>query len=117
MSTRKSTEPVVLTGANLTVDEVARVARRDAKVEIASEAMQAVRDSESALRSVMSQGKKLYGLTTGVGALDRNAITPDMNRVAQINLIRSHAAGVGAAMPSDQVRANAYAIKYALCWP
>src|SRR5690606_25033273 len=51
------------------------------------------------------EGRVVYGLTTGFGALSEVVIPRDRIRELQVNLIRSHAAGVGGPLPEAEVRA------------
>ncbi|MDN5871859.1 MAG: histidine ammonia-lyase [Nitrococcus sp.] len=63
---------------------------------------------EQARRHVeaLAAGVKLvYGVTTGLGALATTAIAPAHRRALQHALLRSHAAGVGAAIEPETVRA------------
>ena len=62
-------EPVVLDGASLTPDDVARVARDDARVTIAESAREAVRESRERVEEVIESGEAVYGLNTGFGQL------------------------------------------------
>jgi histidine ammonia-lyase len=47
----------------------------------------------------------VYGITTGFGALSRTRVNPEEAAELQINLLRSHAAGVGPPLPDELVRA------------
>jgi histidine ammonia-lyase len=47
----------------------------------------------------------VYGVTTGFGKLSEVAIPPDRLAELQVNLVRSHAAGVGPLLPEREVRA------------
>src|SRR6201999_3719037 len=51
------------------------------------------------------QGRPVYGVSTGFGALAGTPIAPERRAELQHALIRSHAAGVGAPMPREVVRA------------
>jgi histidine ammonia-lyase len=74
---------------------------------------------ETALR----EGRVVYGVTTGFGELKDRHIPRDQVRALQINLLRSHAAGVGAPAPRDVVRAmlllraTSLALGYSGCRP
>lgn len=96
---------VILDGASLTIEAVARVARDGEPVELSPEALERVRRGEAGLRAMIADGTPIYGVTTGFGALDGRAVSPERNRALQHNLLRSHAAGVGAPMAPDAVRA------------
>lgn len=95
---------VAITGTHLGVDELVAVARGGAAVHLSPEALLAIDASFAALRARVASGEAIYGLTTGVGALDGEAVDPaDARR--QRSLLRSHAAGVGEAMAVEEVRA------------
>ncbi len=47
----------------------------------------------------------MYGISTGFGALVSNTVAPELQRHLQVNLLRSHAAGTGAPLPPEVVRA------------
>ena len=50
-------------------------------------------------------GERVYGITTGFGALKDHLITPDHSRDLQRNMIMSHSVGVGDPLPEEVVRA------------
>lgn len=96
---------VTLNAGPLSTQSVEAVARRAAPVRIGSRATAAVRRSRALLESVLNDGEAHYGINTGFGSFSRQRIsTPDLQSL-QRNLIRSHAAGVGPALPRDVVRA------------
>ncbi len=53
----------------------------------------------------MERGDAVYGITTGFGKLSEVAIPPDRLAELQVNLVRSHAAGVGPLLAEREVRA------------
>lgn len=98
-------ETVVLTGQTLTLDEVAAVARREARVEVAPEAREAVRKARAFVERLAASDTPTYGINTGFGMLAEVPIARgDLERL-QLNLIVSHAAGTGAPLPAEVVRA------------
>jgi histidine ammonia-lyase len=102
------TEPgntVTVTAEGVTPAGVLAVARRDAPVEIAADAVAAMATSRSIVDDIERQGKPVYGVSTGFGALAGTFIAPARRAELQHALIRSHAAGVGAPMPREVVRA------------
>src|SRR5262249_47941258 len=102
------TEPrslVTVTAAGITPADVLAVARRDAPVEVSSDAVAAMATSRSIVDDIERQGKPVYGVSTGFGALAGTFIAPARRAELQHALIRSHAAGVGAPMPREVVRA------------
>ncbi len=61
--------------------------------------------SHEQLGRLVAAGTPIYGVTTGVGALDRDRSAPVGEHDRQVALLRSHAAGVGPAMRDEAVRA------------
>ena len=57
------------------------------------------------VRSIVDQGLRAYGVNTGVGALADTIVDPPLQRRLSKNLIMSHAAGVGAPLEAEAVRA------------
>jgi len=82
--------------------EVARDARR---VELSSNARSAIATCRTRLEAVLDDGLPHYGINTGFGSLSQQQIAPQDLAALQVNLIRSHAAGVGAPLPVEAVRA------------
>ena len=64
--------------------------------------MQATRDIVDA---IVARSDPVYGITTGFGKLSDIAIPHDRLAELQVNLVRSHAAGVGPMLPEREVRA------------
>lgn len=97
--------PSVSIGTKLTVDEVAQVARDFFEVEISQEAAPRIGKSRLLAESAQMESKKVYGFTTGFGALCDSQIPISEQQKAQLNLIRSHSAGVGKPLLEDVARA------------
>ncbi|MEO5705051.1 MAG: histidine ammonia-lyase [Candidatus Limnocylindrales bacterium] len=96
---------VVLTGADLSVDDVEAVARHGAEVVLDAAASTRMERSRAVVDALVDEGAVVYGLTTGFGALaDRSIGRADVERL-QENLLVSHAAGVGEPLPQEIVRA------------
>lgn len=66
-----------------------------ARVSLSPEAKKAIRDSHTILKKILTSGQQVYGVNTGFGKLSTVSIAPDDLKKLQLNLIRSHAAGVG----------------------
>lgn len=96
---------VALDGRSLTIIDVVAVARRAAPVSIAAAARPAVDASRRAVEAAVARGDTIYGVTTGFGKLAHVRIPADKLRELQLNLIRSHASGVGEPLAADAVRA------------
>jgi histidine ammonia-lyase len=96
----------VLDGQSLTVEDVVRVARNPAvRVTLKPEARRALLESRRLVERAIESGQTIYGINTGFGKLANVRIPPDKLDQLQTNLIRSHAAGVGAPLPPPVVRA------------
>ena len=94
-----------LTGSNLRLEDVERVARGEVAVTLADSARPGVERARAMVDRAVAEGRVVYGLTTGFGALAEVVIPLDRIRELQLNLIRSHAAGIGEPYPEHEVRA------------
>ena len=97
--------PLLLSGRDLTIDNVVEVARGRRRVELADDAAGRMRASRSIIERLVDDGATVYGVTTGFGDLADVRIEPSQTAELQRNLVRSHAAGVGTPLPDDVVRA------------
>ncbi len=95
---------MIIDGEHLTVEQVHRVARMGEVVEIDGDAINRVRESRRRLEGDIARGKTIYGINTGLGDLVRVRIESEDLRRLQVNLVRSHASGIGDYMPEDVVR-------------
>jgi histidine ammonia-lyase len=96
----------VLDGGSLTVAEVVRVARQPGvRVTVDPTARQALSRSRQLVEQAVATGQTMYGINTGFGKLANVRIASDQLDQLQVNLIRSHAAGVGTPLPAAVVRA------------
>jgi histidine ammonia-lyase len=99
------TDPVVLTGADLTIGDVEAVARGGAGAVLDPAAKARMEASRAVVERLLDEGAVVYGVTTGFGFLaDRPIDRTDAERL-QANLLISHAAGVGEPLPREVVRA------------
>ena len=96
---------IVLNGSSLRIDQIISVSRDFAQVSIADEAVARVEDGRKIVDRIVKSGKTAYGLNTGFGVLAEKKIDLRDLEVLQLNLIRSHAAGVGSPLSNDEVRA------------
>jgi histidine ammonia-lyase len=98
--------PLTLDGRSLSVEDVVRAARDErVRVGLDPAARDALGPSRALVERAMEGGEAIYGINTGFGKLANVRIAPDRLGQLQTNLIRSHAAGVGAPLPADVVRA------------
>src|SRR4029453_6257794 len=96
---------IVIDGNSLSMAVVARVARDDAAIALSPEARARVAASRQVIDRALENGAVIYGVTTGFGKLSEIRIGPDELQQLQINLLRSHASGVGELLEQREVRA------------
>jgi histidine ammonia-lyase len=96
---------VVLTGSDLTLDDVVRVARAGEPVELSQEAVERMRAARAVVEQALARGEQIYGSNTGVGMRKRFTVedgTAEFNRT----LIAGHLIGQGPPADDDVVRAT-----------
>ncbi|MDU6783610.1 histidine ammonia-lyase [uncultured Peptoniphilus sp.] len=97
---------VVLTGNDLTLDELVEVSRNYAKVEIDERAIADVEKSRQYVEEIVEEERVVYGVNTGFGSLSRVSISKEDSAQLQENIIRTHASCFGNPLPEDEVRAS-----------
>ncbi|MFC7370125.1 histidine ammonia-lyase [Fictibacillus iocasae] len=95
---------VTLTGQSLCMEQVKRILWENAAVVACGEAMARVADSRRAVEKIVSSQEIVYGITTGFGKFSDVLIAPDDVETLQLNLIRSHACGIGEPFPEEVSR-------------
>ena len=101
-----SSSSITLDGHSLTIAEVVRIAREPGTpVRLDAGARQALIASRKLVEQAIASGQTIYGINTGFGKLANVRIAPDKLEMLQVNLIRSHAAGMGTPLPAVVVRA------------
>jgi histidine ammonia-lyase len=96
---------VVIGAAPLRAEDVVAVARHGARVEIDAAALERVAASRALIEGLADDPEPHYGISTGFGALATTFIAPGRRAQLQASLIRSHAAGTGAEVEREVVRA------------
>jgi histidine ammonia-lyase len=97
---------VVLTGNDLTLDEVVRVARGLEHVEVAGEALARMGETRVLVERVVARGDEVYGLSTGVGVRKKVRVAPEDIPAFNRALIANHRVAQGPDAPDDVVRAT-----------
>jgi histidine ammonia-lyase len=101
------TEPPLLIsidGSSLTLEALEAVARRGVPVSLLPSARMAVERARGVVDGAVARGAVVYGVTTGFGNFAEVVIPPDRIRELQLNLVRSHAAGVGEPLGDPETR-------------
>jgi histidine ammonia-lyase len=96
---------IPIDGEHLTLDQLYRVALARADVELAASARERMMASRGAVERLVEAGTAIYGVNTGFGKLASVRISRDEIRQLQLNLVRSHACGVGAPLSEAETRA------------
>jgi histidine ammonia-lyase len=100
------TTAVELTGRHLTLEDVERVALHgDTAVRLAETARGPVTECRAFVERAVAEGRTIYGVTTGFGALADVSVPRERLEELQVNLLRSHSAGVGAPLSRAETRA------------
>ena len=94
-----------INGNDLTLEEVREVAVDRRVVLLAPDAREAVDRARAVVEELVAGDKVSYAVNTGVGKLSDVRIPHDQIRELQVNLLRSHAAGVGDPLSPPEVRA------------
>lgn len=97
--------PLLLSGQPLTLEAIAEVALGSRAVALDPDALPRIRASRAVVDSLLARGETAYGINTGFGKLSDVHIDPAQLRDLQRNLVRSHACGIGDALPDEAVRA------------
>jgi len=96
---------VQVDGNGLSIKKVVKVAREKAKAQLSPAARKRMAEGRDSLMALIEGGRIIYAVNTGVGELVDVKIHPDELRQLQVNLLRSHACGVGERYPEEVVRA------------
>ena len=94
-----------INGNDLTLEDVREVAVDRRAVLLAPDARALVEKARAVVDEIVSSNKMSYAITTGVGKLSDVRIASDQIRELQVNLVRSHAAGVGEPLSVADTRA------------
>lgn len=97
---------ILLDGQTLTLAHLAAIAHDGAEAAIAPDAAARVRRARAVVDHHAAGTAAVYGINTGFGSLSEVAIPRDKLDALQVNLLRSHASGVGAPLSIPAVRAT-----------
>ncbi len=97
---------ILLDGATLTLEQLLAIADRGEPVAVAPAAAERVRASRAVVDRRAQGDEPAYGINTGFGSFAEVKIAHDALEALQLNLLRSHAAGVGRPLPIRAVRAT-----------
>src|SRR5438874_3235778 len=110
-----------LDGQRLSLARIAAVASGQESVSLSNSARQRVEKSRLIVEKIVAEGRTVYGVNTGFGRLSDVRIDPSELRALQLNLVRSHACGLGPPLSIAEaramllLRANVLALGYSGC--
>ena len=104
LSLKLMNTPLLLSGKDLTLDDVVAVAN-GRSVALDAAAIPKLERSRAAVERLVAEGRVAYGITTGFGRFKDKIISPAQVKELQLNLVRSHAVGVGPLLDERTVRA------------
>src|SRR5436190_5485914 len=94
-----------LNGQTLTLAQIATVALGDTPVKVSSSACPRVLASRKVIEDIVARDAVVYGVSTGFGKLADVRIPREELAALQLNLVRSHACGIGNPLSEPEVRA------------
>jgi histidine ammonia-lyase len=89
----------------MSLEDLVAIARRGALIRLSEEAEERMVKSRSLVEKWLREGRIIYGVTTGFGALSNVIIPVEEVELLQQNVLMSHAAGVGDLLSEEAVRA------------
>jgi histidine ammonia-lyase len=95
---------LIITGSNLNIDDVVKVARHHEKVELHPDAIERIKRCRAMLEKKIVAREIMYGVNTGIGEFSEVVLTDDQVKDFQKYLIYNHAAGIGEPMAEEYVR-------------
>ena len=86
---------VLLTGENLSLEEMRSILFQQEQIELDPLALSRVQKSREAVERIVAEGRTVYGINTGFGKFSDVNINEKDVHALQLHLIRSHACGIG----------------------
>ena len=114
---------IELDGQRLSLEDIAAVSTGQTQVRLSAGARARVEASRKVVEEIVAADRTVYGVNTGFGKLSDVHIDVSQLRQLQLNLVRSHACGVGPPLSEPEtrammlLRANVLALGYSGCRP
>ncbi|HHU24719.1 MAG: histidine ammonia-lyase [Bacilli bacterium] len=86
---------IEVNGYHLNLLDFYQIAQGKAKVKLADDAIKKINDSHLSIKNLINNKKVAYGINTGFGILSEKTISSQDLQQLQVNLLKSHACGVG----------------------
>lgn len=100
----ESMKTIQIDGKPLPLQVLAQIGARAARAELAQAARDRMAHSRAVVESIVGSGDAVYGVNTGFGKLSDVRVPRERLRELQVNLVRSHACGLGAPLSAAETR-------------
>jgi len=97
--------PIQIDGEHLTLEDLYLIVFEGAQAQLAPAARDRMNSSRAVVEHLVETGSTVYGVNTGFGKMASTRISHDEIRHLQLNLVRSHACGVGPPLSEPATRA------------
>ncbi|XP_030913426.1 histidine ammonia-lyase isoform X2 [Geospiza fortis] len=101
---REPEQYISLDGNSLTTEDLLNLGKGLYKIKLTAEAESKVKKSREVIERIVKEQTVVYGITTGFGKFARTVIPNSNLRELQVNLVRSHSAGVGKPLTPERTR-------------
>ncbi|NXR78858.1 HUTH lyase, partial [Pycnonotus jocosus] len=101
---REPEEYISLDGNSLATEDLVNLGKGLYKIKLTPEAEVKVKQSREVIERIVKEQTVVYGITTGFGKFARTVIPNSNLRELQMNLVRSHSAGVGKPLTPERTR-------------
>uniref|UniRef100_A0A8B9IVZ0 Histidine ammonia-lyase n=1 Tax=Amazona collaria TaxID=241587 RepID=A0A8B9IVZ0_9PSIT len=101
---REPEQYIFLDGNSLTTKDLVSLGKGLYKIKLTPEAEAKVSESREVIERIIKEQTVVYGITTGFGKFARTVIPNSKLRELQVNLVRSHSAGVGKPLSPERSR-------------
>ncbi|MCK5348273.1 MAG: histidine ammonia-lyase [Desulfobacula sp.] len=98
-------DKIVLHGNDFFLEDLVDIARNNVGIKISVESESRINKARDLVDKWVKNGERIYGVTTGFGALSEVTISYEDTKKLQKKILLSHAAGIGNHMEEDVVRA------------
>lgn len=103
MKTVMESNSLELDGNSLTISKFMKIGIKT-EITLSQESWNRINESRKIVNNIASENIATYAINTGVGSFSEVNIDPDQLAQLQINIIRSHAAGVGNPLSPERVK-------------
>ncbi len=98
-------DQIVLNGSDFLLEDLIQIARNNVSIKISPNSEARINKARNLIDRWVKDGERIYGVTTGFGALSEVTISYEDTKKLQKNILFSHSAGIGRHLDDDVVRA------------